>query len=75
MTVDLRKPVSRRVYLPRHGAITVTLAPEGVYFRPYRSRSAVLLPLGVGYVRACDMAAAAKLAARKAARKARRRSR
>jgi hypothetical protein len=66
--------VARRVTSGRSGELVVTLAPEGIYLREPRRRTAYLLPYGVAFTRAAMLAADAvrreKLAARKAKRAA-----
>ena len=70
MTTPLRKPVSRRVDLPR-GPVVVTLLPEGlVSFRERGRRTSFTLPLSAVFLRAVDAEIARKKAEKRAARKA-----
>lgn len=78
MATPLTKPLRREVASLHHGALIVTLAPEGVYFREKRRRTSYLLPYGVGFQRAVqlivDQQRRERDAQRKAKRKARRRA-
>lgn len=66
---DLRRPVRRRVELPR-GPVSVTLHPGGLIgFREHRRRVEFVLPLARVFVLAADAYQQQKRAERKAARK------
>jgi hypothetical protein len=60
------KSVRRKATLTQgYGPLVVTIAEEGVYYRPLRTRRAFLLPHGTGYLRAVQLATAADLSAKK----------
>ena len=69
---DLRKPVRRRVTLPR-GPVSVTLYPDGtIGFRESRRRVEFRLPLARLFVMAADAYQQQVKAERRAARRAER---
>jgi hypothetical protein len=72
MATALTKPVRREVASLHHGALIVTLAPEGVYFREKRRRTSYLLPYGVGFQKAVGLVVEQQRRERDAARKAKR---
>ena len=69
---NLTKTVRRRVLSARGQPIVVALAPEGIWLREPRRRTAFLLPYGVAFQRAVSMAVEATRREKAAARKARR---
>lgn len=72
MTHVDKSPVRREVRTARGAALVVTLAPEGAWLREKGKRTAFLMPDGVAYQRAAEMAVAAKRRAKAEARKAKR---
>ena len=68
---DLRRPVRRRVSLPR-GPVSVTLYPDGrIGFREHKRRTEFALPLARVFVLAADAYQQQLKADRKAAKAAR----
>jgi hypothetical protein len=65
MALELRKPVTRRVEIPGYGSMNITLAPEGIRFRPYKARTTWVLPYGPAVLRAATLAADSKRARRR----------
>lgn len=72
MTTRLTRPVRREIATPRHGALIVTIAPEGLYYREKGRRTPFLLPHGVAFQRAVDLHVREQRAAKAATRKAKR---
>lgn len=70
--VSISKTVRRKVATTRGTPLVVALAPEGIWLREPRRRTAYLLPYGVAFIKAATLAADAERARKRAARKARR---
>lgn len=70
MTTRLTKPVARVVETPRHGAIVVTLAPEGIVFREKGRRRSYVLDHGAAFQRAVSIAVEAEKREKRARRRA-----
>lgn len=68
MATPLTKRVSRAV-TTRYHDLVVTLTPDGVEYREKRRRKAFLIPHGVAFQRAIDLAINAERAAKRAAKK------
>lgn len=73
--IELRKPVRRRLTLPRTGRVTVELSPEGIRYREFGRRRWLLIPHTTAYLSAAKLAAAQIVALRKQERLARRKLR
>lgn len=71
---SLNRPVRRKVFSTRGEPIVVALAPEGIWLREPRRRTAYLLPYDVAFQRAVQMQVDAIRREKAAAKKARRRS-
>lgn len=63
------KPVRRRVEIPGHGIYTVEVCAAGIRYRAYRSPKWLLLPHGVGLVRAATLETAPAKRPRKGRRR------
>ena len=68
----LTKPVTRVVEVPGHGTMNVTLTADGITFRQFKKRSALMLPYGAAIVRAAYLKADEIRAEKKKRRKVRR---
>ena len=71
MTNVERSPVKRKVSTARGEPLVVALAPEGIWLREPRRRTAYLLPYGAAFQRAVTLAVDAARREKQAARKAR----
>lgn len=57
---ELSRTVRRKVRTARGETLVIALAPEGIWLREPRRRSAFLLPYGVAYVAAARLSVDAK---------------
>lgn len=69
------KPVHRRVDVPRHGPMTVTITVEGIYYREFKRKKSFLIPHGYAFQQAVSLHIARERAEKKAARASRKRGR
>ena len=67
---ELNRPVKRKVRTARLQPLVVALAPEGIWIREPRRRTAYLMPYGVAFQQAVRMQIEADRRAKKAAKKA-----
>jgi hypothetical protein len=72
MTTPLTRPVRRKVSTLRGDDLVVALEPFGLVFREPRRRRAFVLPYGVAFQRAVELAVRADRAERLAERQRRR---
>lgn len=52
---DLTRPVRRKVLTARSQPLVVALAPEGIWLREPRRRTAYLMPYGIAFQQAVRM--------------------
>lgn len=71
MTTPLHRPVRRELDVPGYATQIVTIAREGIYFRPKGRRVSLLLPWPRGLLLAARLEAERIVQERRAKRKAR----
>jgi hypothetical protein len=69
--IHVHKPVRRRVISGRGAHLVATMAPEGIYMREHKRRTAYLVPWGLVYLQGAKLEAARRAAEKLAERKAR----